>query len=483
MTFSATGLGTDLGFLYTPDFTHPLLSGFSVGMTIQNLVGARLKTGDATDVSPMKVRLGLAKPILMKEWGPGITFFMDIEKSETRKTFKFHAGSECVFRNMAMLRVGMNNSQLAFGAGAVFNNFQLDYSYGKFAENELSASHRISFSVKFGKSITELIQIAEERRMQLIRAEVAKELTWEREKKITDAMDDGRQYLAGDEFARAIMEFNYVMKQESELPDDPRIEEAKQLANEAEGRREDALSQRVKESEAKNEREREESRKRAELDQYFHQGMAYLEAEDYSKAIEEWNRMLLIDPDNQLAKDYIANANKELEKKLLRLINQADRFAKDDNYYAAMKVLTQARTLNPDKKRIEQIDQKITQYERQMTFDDLYREGYRHYLVKDYSKAEASLTKALNFAPNNEKVRKLLFDAKARANAKKEPLTGNLKERFDQGKALFRKGRYKEALSIWEEIQKQKPYNKLILEFIDLAREKIDQQKSRPNQL
>ncbi len=407
---------------------------------------------------------------------------MDFEKSDERIPFKFHAGTEFVFRNMAMLRVGMNSNQLSFGAGAVFNNFQLDYSYGKYSENELASSHRISFSIKIGKSKKELIQIAEERTMQKIRAEVIRELKWEREKKITDAMDDGRQYLAADDFARAIREFSYVMKFESELPGDSRIEEAKQLAGDASQKSTNELEQRVKEAEAKDEKERLENEKRVRLDQFFHQGMAYLESEDYSKAIEEWKRMLEIDPDNPLAKERIADAQKALEKKLLRLINQADKLAEDGKYYTALKVLNSARNLNPDDKKIVLIDQKVNHYHNQLTFNDLYREGYRCYLVRDYARAEESLAKALNYEPNNKKVKKLFFDAKVRANAKKEPLSGIVKQKFEQGSVLYKKGRYKEALSIWEETQKEKPYNKLILDYIDMAREKIEQQKTRPNQ-
>ncbi len=118
-----------------------------------------------------------------------------------------------------------------------------------------------------------------------------------------------------------------------------------------------------------------------------------------------------------------------------------------------------------------------------MNFDDFYREGFRYYATKDYKKAMVSLEKALNYQPNNEKVKKLFFDSKARANAKKEPLVGSIKQKFDRGRVLFRSGRYQDALTIWEEIQKEKPYNKLILDWIDLAREKIEQQKRKTNQL
>ncbi len=479
---TASGVGTDLGVLYKPNFTNPFLSGLCVGMTIQNLVGPRLKAGTGdTDIFPVNVRLGLAKPILVNEWGPMLTFFMDIEKSDERIPFKFHAGTEYVFQNMAMLRVGFNNSELAFGAGAKFKNFQLDYSYGKFAENELSPSHRISFSINIGKSKSELFQIAEQRRMEDIREEVTNQLIFEREKKINDAMDNGRQYLAADDFARATREFNFVMGYEDELAEDSRIEEAKQLYEEASNRSENEIAQKAKESQAKTEKERLENERQFRLDQLFQQGMVYYESEEYDKAIEQWQRMLELDANNLLATRHIAEAKTERDKELTRLINRADNLALEDNYYAALRVLNNARSLNPDETKIVLIDRKENEYENRLQFDDLYREGYDHYLQKDFVRAMEMLAKALAYDPKNEEVNKLYRAAQYRANAKKEPMTGRIKQRFDQVKNLYKNGKYEDALAILVEIQKEKPFNKHILDYMDMAQKKIEQQKRRPN--
>jgi len=138
--------------------------------------------------------------------------------------------------------------------------------------------------------------------------------------------------------------------------------------------------------------------------------------------------------------------------------------------------------LNPDQKKIILIDQKENQYSNQLSFDELYREGYGYYLQKDYARAMESFEKALGIDPKNAEVNKLFFAAKQRANAKKEPLTGVQKQKFDQARDLYRDGKYNEALLLFQEIEKEKPYNKSVLDFIDMAQEKIEQQKRRPNQ-
>jgi len=474
---TATSVGMDLGFLYRPDFTNSLLSGLSVGMTIQNFVGPRMKAGTDVDIFPVNVRLGLAKPILTNEWGPQLTFFMDVEQGE-RVPFKYHAGTEYVFQNKAMLRVGMNNNQLAFGIGATFQQFQLDYSFGKFASHELNSSHRISFTVKFGKSKDELIQIAENKRIEEIQAKVDQELYIEREQKIDDAMRKANEFFKAEDYARANREYTFVAKFEDDLPGDSRVDEAKKQREHIE----QTMEQKIKQTYAKGEEKKRIHEEKNRLNQLHKQAMAYFEEEYYEKAIEQWEKMLDISPGNPIATRHIEEAKEDIERKLLSLINRADALAKQKNYYAAIRVLDSARRLNPDDKRIQLIDKRVSQYDKRLNFDDLYQQGYRYYMTKDYKNAKDSFGKALAYQPGNKKVKKYFLDSKARANAKKEPLTGAAKEEWLRGTSIFRDGKYKEALKIWEALLEKHPYNKYILDNIDMARERIDQQKRSPYQ-
>ena len=472
--FVATGVGADLGLLYRPNFTSPFLSGLTVGVSIQNIIGPRLKAKTETDIMSVDFRLGIAKPFLMSEWGPQLTIVMDIEQGEN-VPLKFHAGTEYIFQNKAMLRIGLNNNQLSFGAGASFDRFRLDYSYGKFAENEIAASHRISFTINIGKSKDERIRIAEERRLKEIRERVNQELYMERQQRIADAMRDGKQYLEAGDYARAIREFNFVAKFKKDMPEDLVVAEAEKLLELAQRKSREALEEQIRIAEAKTAEEKRREEKKLRLNQLHQQALAYFEKEEYDKAIEQWQRMLEIDPDNAIAKENIAKAKADLERKLLSLINRADDLARKGNYYAAIQELDKARRLNPDRAKIQMIDQKVSQFDKRLKFEDLYQQGYRYYRMKDWKKAMEFFQKALAYKPNNENVKKAYFDAKARANARKEPLPAGVKEKFLQGLSLYRQGKYEEALKIFEELQKQQPYNKLILDGIDMAREKLEQ--------
>lgn len=475
----ATGIGSDIGILYRPESSNIVLSGLSMGVMIQNLLGSRMKMNTATDVHPMNLRFGLAKPILKNEFGNQLTVFLDFEQGE-KYPFKYHFGTEYAFQNLAMLRVGINHNQLAFGAGAAFNIFQIDYSFGKFAENEISSSHRISLSIKIGKSKDELIRLAEQRRYLEAQRIAQEQVEFERNEKISASMERGKAYLTNEDWARALSEFNIVIAYEKELPNSAVIKEAKKLAEYAAQKNEEEIQKRIREIEAKNIKEKMREENQIRLNNYFKQGMAYYDNEEYAKAIEEWDKMLALDPENALAQQWIAAARNENEKKVLSLMSSAESYGRSRKFLEAIQELNKARRLNPNESQIKLIEQRLTEYERQMTFLDLFQQGYRYYIQKDYPKAMDSFKKALALQPNDATVRKYYDDAEARANARDEKMPQELNRRLHEAVKLLSAGKYEDALKILEEIQKVQRYNKTILEAIDLARERIEQQRKGP---
>jgi len=478
---SATGIGADVGILYRPESNNIILSGLSMGFTVQNLIGSRLKMDYDTDIHPLNARFGLARPILKNEFGNQLTFFLDFEQG-AKYPFKYHFGTEYVFQNLAMLRVGMNNNQLSFGAGAVFHNFNLDYSFGKFAENEITSSHRVSFTIKIGKSKKELIRLAEEKRYLEAQRIARQQVEFDRNKKINESMERGQTYIENEDFARALSEFNIITSYENEMPNDAVIKEAKKLAEFAAQKNEEAMQKRMREIEAKSFEEEQRKKNQIRLDNYFKHGMAFFENGDYNKAIEEWDKMLLLEPNNELAKQWIAAAKDENEKKVLSLMSSAESYGRSHKFLEAIGELNKARRMNPNDSQIKLIEQRITEYENRMNFMELFQQGVRYYIQKDFQNAMASFKNALTLQPNDATVRKYYDDAEARANAREEKMTPAVNKKHFEAVKLFAAGKYEEALKIWEQIQKVQRYNKQILDGIDAARERIEaQQKGSRN--
>jgi len=112
-----------------------------------------------------------------------------------------------------------------------------------------------------------------------------------------------------------------------------------------------------------------------------------------------------------------------------------------------------------------------------LSFYDLYQQGSFHQTRKEYKQAMEAYEKALTIEPNNKEVKKRYEEVKARAFAKIEPMTGQVKADFVKSIRLINQGNYQEALSILESLQKIQPYNKEILDAIDTVRENIERQK------
>ena len=167
-----SGIGADFGVIYRPTFDNQLLQDVSLGFSVQNLIKPRTKLVDASESSPRNLRFGLAKPLRIGEERNALTFLLDLNKTQSAPG-SFHFGAEYTFREQAKLRLGLNDGVFAFGAGAVYNNFQFDYTFGKlFDGGDFSANHRFSITIDIGKSKSELIRIAQAEREKELQVRV-----------------------------------------------------------------------------------------------------------------------------------------------------------------------------------------------------------------------------------------------------------------------------------------------------------------------
>jgi len=120
--FEASGIGFDVGLLTAVN------EKFSVGLMIQDAIGATIKLNGREDTYISKFKLGAAyKPISVLTISPEIMI-------TGNKKLQFSIGSEYdVYKNMIKLRGGYNTVQeaLSFGIGIKYSQINLDYSYSR----------------------------------------------------------------------------------------------------------------------------------------------------------------------------------------------------------------------------------------------------------------------------------------------------------------------------------------------------------------
>jgi len=150
LDIQATGLGFDIGILFQP------VKWFMTGLQLKDLGASYTwKTQDLfgeegsnyTEKFPQIVKIGLAlKPMQQ------LVFTADIEGSD-QKVWQTHFGTEYIWRNLAYLRIGMNNHNPTFGAGLAYGflaniDTQLDYGLIIGVAGE-GTSHIFSWQFKF----------------------------------------------------------------------------------------------------------------------------------------------------------------------------------------------------------------------------------------------------------------------------------------------------------------------------------------------
>jgi hypothetical protein len=147
---SATGIGFDIGVLYSPR------ENWFVAANVQDVTTTLIawSTGTNELISPT-LKLGTAYFIDLFQGRFAPTIDVDV-RFENRQfssiahlgpiSFDPHMGLEFNYKNTAALRVGYNDvKQLTLGAGLHLRKLDIDYSFARFGkENDLGDTHRIS---------------------------------------------------------------------------------------------------------------------------------------------------------------------------------------------------------------------------------------------------------------------------------------------------------------------------------------------------
>jgi len=148
--YSATGIGFDIGLLYSP------LTDLFVGLNAQDITTTFIAWSTGTDelVSPT-IKVGAAYYLYLLGGRFAPTCDVDV-RFENRQfasiahigpvSFDPHGGLEFDYHKLVALRVGYSDvKQLTLGAGLHFRKLDIDYSYARFdQEDDLGDTHRIS---------------------------------------------------------------------------------------------------------------------------------------------------------------------------------------------------------------------------------------------------------------------------------------------------------------------------------------------------
>jgi tetratricopeptide (TPR) repeat protein len=480
---TARGFTGDVGLLYRPDFDEGLMQNLSVGLSIQNVIPLRMRHDQDTETIPYTLRGGLAKALRFGPRQDVVNIFAAFEKGQGA-VMKYNFGSEYVYQDLAMLRLGYNGKQPIFGGGVSYQMFQIDYAYGKYADEAdlLGAQHRVSITVHFGKTKTQMYAETQERLFRQIEAETRKQASLNRRSEFEEKVNKGKTYFQqGDYFnaffnftqARDLMAGAYDIFEQPEKEDiEVWVERAKtKMDEEAEAERQ-RLAQAAQATAAA-------EQTRAFVEEQTKKGMQNLQAGKYSEAIAEWQRGLEREPENAQLKNLIDKTKGQIRDRASEQLRQARILEGQGKVVEAINEYTKLMNqpaVSPAELRAYQ--ERVASLQKQLNNEQLFRQGYGEYLNKNYCSAKQFFGQALEQADReNTTLRQYYYDADARCNARLGPLPESIRQRFLEASSLIQNEQYDAALKILVEIQTQDRYNKRILDAIDLARERLSRRK------
>jgi len=398
--------------------------------------------------------------------GPGNEFNIAVDLGKSEHTdISFGFGTEYVFQNLAMVRLGYDGGALAFGAGVKYSMFQIDYAFGNpSTDGLLDPVHRISLSFNFGLNRNEMFAISEDIRLKEEERIIAEMREADKQKFIAEHLQKANGYFTDLQYLDAIGEYQHVISA------DPFHQHAKVMLDSSNNLLEGQFNQRqlVAVQSAVD-------KATAESNQSFiyeriEKGRLYLDKKQFTEALIEFNMALERDPENQSVTDAIQTTRRRLTEELGSLIRRGRQELQNENYSEALRLFSEARLLSPDDPNV--LKEIETLVERTKIQENI-QQGLMLYDIGEYNEALDIFGNILETDPTNEFIKQYYDRTKIETADGAEEMDAATKRKYLEGVDKFLLGKYQEAINIWEGILETDPYNKKVLEALNGARERL----------
>ena len=323
-----------------------------------------------------------------------------------------------------------------------------------------------------GKTKEQKLAELNARELVRIREELRNQERIQRANVISSGVANARMLYQRGDYERAFVSVNRVLTLD-QTGRDADLAEARMLNDNINT----AIAEKRKKSEEealqKSVEEQQRRRQQQLIEDHYNKALAYYQSEDYIGAIGECASALQIDPNRDDVVDLRNKAERDLKQKIFDFNDEASRLTRQNRLLEAISKLNQALQLarNYDPVVSSSIEGRRRQLESRLNYEGLVRRAVEYEQEKDWQMAAKTYEEALRYAPDNNALRQSYEEANARANARKEVMTEQVKALYTQGlQALVRK-EYDKAIEFYEQARRLQPNNETLLKAIDSARE------------
>lgn len=201
------------------------------------------------------------------------------------------------------------------------------------------------------------------------------------------------------------------------------------------------------------------------------QGQQELHNRNYSKALEYFREVLNLDPNNKQAKAGVDTSLKNLQGVVKSFVSKGIDLFNKKKYNSAIEQFEKA--LNLDKEYVpakEWLEKTKKLYEKNkiiLTIEEYMQSGIEQYQNKNYQQAKSFFEKVLQLRSNHKNANSYI--KKCDVELSKLEKQERIARVITDGLIQYRRKKYNEAIDIWKKAKEMDPTNKIIDEYISFA--------------
>ncbi len=486
-TYQASSLAGDAGLIF-----HDGIPGLRVGLALSDW-GGGVKFEQVSSSLPSRIDLGLSYSFLRRS----LTLSAELDKTRSEPLFA-RLGSEYSYRDLLFLRAGYRGGRrqaggmagLAAGLGMRVRDYQIGYAITSLGELGLSHHFSLAFHPSLSQhSRTERAVASEMQRRAQITAETfyrqgqdqllsgrPEEAAWSfdmaliwdpehshalrsleearritAERKIEKYLASGLDHYQSGRMIEAITDFGRVL----EIKPDHLV--ARQWL--------DRISESLGSSPAPG---RSDSLNHI-IAEYLKAGAVHLSTKDYDRAIDQWNKVLEIDPQNIAARSSIEQARSLKIRAASQALDRAEQLARQNKWPAAWIQIEKSLSWDPDNPQALNLRDQISQKLKEISLNHA-RAGIDLYNRGELNAAEAELKLSLSLDKGNQSA----ADYLAKIGAQRSRATAReIEVLYLKGIAAYTQEDYAQAVALWQRVIELDPGHANARRNLERAREKL----------
>ncbi|MDD3731809.1 MAG: PorV/PorQ family protein [candidate division Zixibacteria bacterium] len=450
---SVYGFGFDFGLSWR------LCPHLALGLAARDIIPPKLELNDYKETTPYSLAAGASLRDIVFLGHSRLTLSLDLEKFEQRSV-KIHTGAELSFYDACFLRAGYDRDNFSFGAGLKFHRLKFDYAYKIL--DYIEDSHNFSLAFFIGSSTEQRMAARQKHYVQVPVVEVVDE----RQKQFMQLKTKADYFFRQFEFDSAL--FYYELS----LQYDPGNEEVLETiasieqANKLEKEQQDKLHLASLEY-------------HQFIERYYNQAQQFYEKKYYTAAKDMLGLIFEIEPANPRADELSARIENAIVAEISSNWQTARKATDEGQPVKAIEAYNRILELDPNN------DSALAAKEKTLTSLDLSQQlnlGITFFEQTQYEEARQRLESVLKIDSRNpvaieylEKIKEVHTKPSTLEDLQKDKNIWNL---YLEGIRYMRNKEYQKAIETWNKVLEAYPGNSNTLHNIEQARLRLESEKT-----